>query len=186
MFDVHSYNGIAQGKEQVNIVGAAASALLDDLRDGDAEVFPGVLLLDGHVGDEFADVVDAESFPDLVDGQADVAGSERGVSGVDARCGELHGIGGAVEVEPRAGGGTVLMILHAEERHRLGAAEAVVDDDVGGHGAGGQSVHGDGLRADGIGGGDVGGAAGGGERGGVDLDGLGDLHQRGAERHGPA
>ena len=64
---------------------------LDHLADGDAEIFPGVLLLDAGVGDEFAELVDAQRFAHLVDRQAHVAGNERGVAGVDARRGSCCG-----------------------------------------------------------------------------------------------
>ena len=56
---------------------------------------------------------------------------------------ELHGIRGAVEVEPGAGGRVVLVILDAEERNRLRARQAVVNDDVGGDGARRNVVYGD-------------------------------------------
>src|SRR2546430_13362048 len=44
--------------------------------------------------------------------------------------GELHRIRRTVEIEPGAGGGVVLVILDAEERHGLRSGEAVVNDDV--------------------------------------------------------
>src|SRR6266478_3617185 len=170
----------APAEEQIQIVAVAAAAFLDDLAHGDAEIFPRVLLLDGHVGDELGDVVDAQRLADLVDGQAHVGGRKRGIAGVDARRLQLHWIGGAIEVEPGAGGGGVLVILDAEERNGLRAAEAVVHEHVGGDGAGGKDIDGDGLRVDGIGGGDVASAAVGGQRGVVDLYGLPDVDERGA------
>ena len=50
-------------------------------------------------------------------------------------------IRGAVEVEPRAGGGVGLVIEDAEERNGLRAGEPVVNDHVVGDGAAGQRVH---------------------------------------------
>src|SRR5882724_108632 len=128
--DRDAAHGFAAAEEQVQIVAASTAAFLDDLRNGDAEVFPCVLLLDRHVSNELAQVIDAESFADLVDGEAHVARGERGVAGVDARRGELHGIRRAIEVEPGAGSRVVLMILDAEERDGARAAESVVHDDV--------------------------------------------------------
>src|SRR5216683_6505865 len=183
-FDRDAAHRLAPAEEQIQIVAVAAAAFLDDLADGDAEIFPRVLLLNGHVGDELGDVVDAQRFADLVDGQAHVGGGERGVAGVDARRLQLHRIRGAVEVEPRAGGGGVLVILDAEERDGLRAAEAVVHEHVGGDRAGGHDVDGDGLRVDGIGSSHVAGAAVGGQRGVVDLHGLAHVDERGAAGHG--
>src|SRR6266436_4715375 len=122
--DRDTAHGFAAAKEQVEIVAVAAAAFLDDLRNGDAEIFPGVLLLDSHVSDELAQMIDAQCFADLVDGEAHVGRGERGVAGVDAGRGQLHGIRRAVEVEPRSGGRVVLVILDAEERARLRATEA--------------------------------------------------------------
>ena len=116
--DRNAAHRFAAAEEQIEIVAAAFAAFLDDLADGDAEIFPGMFLLDRHVGDQFGDVVDAQRFADLVDGEAHVGRRERGVAGVDARRRELHGIRGAVEVEPGAGGRVVLVILDAEERDR--------------------------------------------------------------------
>src|SRR5271165_1093117 len=141
-------------------------------------------------------MVDAEGFPDLVDRQADVAGGERGVAGIHARGGQLNRVGGAIQVEPGAGGGVVLVIFDAVKGDGLRAAEAVVHDHVGGDGAGRHVVHGDGLRGDGVGGEHRGDDAGGdvavgGQGGVVDLDGLtrvderraaGDGHGEGAAR----
>ena len=42
---------LAPAEEQVEIVAVACTAFLDNLADGDAQIFPGVFLLDGHVGD---------------------------------------------------------------------------------------------------------------------------------------
>ena len=84
-------------------------------------------------------MVDAESLAHFVDRQSHGGRSERGVAGVDARRGELHGIGGAVEVEPGAGSRVVLVIFDAEERDGLRAAEAVVHDHVGGDSAAGNN-----------------------------------------------
>src|SRR6267378_4930767 len=175
---------LAPAEEQIQIVAGAAAAFLDDLADGDAEVFPRVLLLDGHVGDELGDVVDAQRFADLVDGQAHIGGSQSRITCIDARRLQLHRIRGAVEVEPGAGGRGVLVILDAEERDGLRAAEAVVHDDVGGDAAAGNDVDRDGLRVDGIGGGNVARATVGGQRGVVDLHGLPDVDERGAIGHG--
>src|SRR6266478_4890852 len=44
--DGDAAHGLAAAEEQVEIVAVAAAAFLDDLRNGDAEIFPGVLLLD--------------------------------------------------------------------------------------------------------------------------------------------
>src|SRR5271155_1342897 len=134
-------------------------------------------------------MVDAEGFADFVDGQAHVAGRERGVAGVHARRGQLNRIGGAIQVEPSAGGGVVLVIFDAVERDRLGAGESIVHDHVGGDGAGGHVVHGDGLRGDGIGGNHRGGDAGGdvavgGQRGVVNLNGLAGIDERRAAGYG--
>src|SRR6266404_6824140 len=95
--DRNAAHGLAAAEEQIQIVAASTTAFLDDLADGYAEIFPGVLLLDRHVSNELAEVIDAESFADLVDGKAHVARSQRGVAGVDARRGELYRIGCAVE-----------------------------------------------------------------------------------------
>src|SRR5712664_1452233 len=179
-FDGDAAHRFAPAEEQIQIVAVAAAAFLDDLADGDAEIFPRVLLLDGHVGDELGDVVDAQRFADLVDGQAHVGGRQSRITCIDARRLQLHRIRGAVEVEPGAGGRGVLVILDAEERNGLRAAEAVVHEHVGGDGAGGKDIDGDGLRVDGIGGGDVASAAVGGQRGVVDLYGLPDVDERGA------
>src|SRR5262249_22410361 len=89
--DRYSAHGLAAAEEQVEIVAAACSAFLNDLRHGDAEIFPGVSLLNRHIGDELRDVVDAQRFAYLVDGEAHVRGRERCVAGVDTRRGELHG-----------------------------------------------------------------------------------------------
>src|SRR6266446_5148028 len=62
--DGNAAHGLAAAEEQIQIVAVATAAFLDDLRDGDAEIFPGVLLLDRHVSDELAEVVDAQSFAD--------------------------------------------------------------------------------------------------------------------------
>src|SRR5208282_5125562 len=106
-------------------------------------------------------MVDAQGFADFVDGQADVAGRECGVAGVHTRGGQLNRVSGAIQVEPGAGGGVVLVIFDAVKRDGLRAAEAIVHDDVGGDRSGGHVVHSDGLRGDGIGGEHVGGDAGG-------------------------
>src|SRR6266481_1764194 len=98
--DRNAAHGLAAAEEQVQIVTASTAAFLYDLADGYAEIFPGVLLLDRHVSDELAEVIDSEGLADLVDGKAHVARSQRGVAGVDARRGELYRIGCAVEVEP--------------------------------------------------------------------------------------
>src|SRR4029077_3011274 len=76
----------------------------------------------GHVGDELGDVVDAQRFADLVDGQAHVGRRERRIPSIDARGLQLDRISCAVQVEPCAGGGGVLVILDAEEGNGLRAA----------------------------------------------------------------
>ena len=158
--DRDAAHGFTAAEEQVEIVSTATAAFLDDLRDGDAQIFPGVLLLHGHIRDELAEVVDAQGFADFVDGQAHVARSERGVASVHARRGELHGIRRAVEVEPGARRGVVLVILDAEERDGARAAQAIVHDDVAVCQSRWIHVDGDCLRrADGIGAGHVGRAA---------------------------
>src|SRR6266852_4583968 len=182
--DRDAAHGFASAEKQIQIVAVAAASFLDDLRNGDAEVFPGVFLLDRHVGDELAEVVDAQCFADFVDGEAHVGWRESGVAGVDAWRGELHRVGGAVEVEPGAGGGVVLMIFDAEERHGLRAAEAVVDDHVGGDRAAGKDIHSDGLCwAVGIGRGHVASTAIRGQCGVVHLNRLADVDERGAAWH---
>src|SRR5260370_6268874 len=65
-FDRDAAHGLASAEEQVQIVAVAAAAFLDDLRDGDAKIFPGMLLLNGHVSDEFAHMADAQSIADIV------------------------------------------------------------------------------------------------------------------------
>src|SRR5882724_9540023 len=187
-FNRHAAHGFAAGEEQIQIVAVFPAAFLDDLADGDAQIFPGMFLFDGHVRDELAHVIDAESFAHFVDGQANVGRRKRGVAGVDSRRGQLHRVRGAIQIEPGAGGRVVLVIFDAEERDRLRAAQAVVHDHVAVGKAGGIHVDRDGLRgADGIGGDHVGGAAIGGQRRIVDLDRLADVDERRAWRrgHGP-
>ena len=110
-------------KSRSRSLAARRAAFLDDLADADAQIFPGVFLLDAGVGDQLAELIDAQRFAHFVDGQAHVRGNERGVSGVDARRCELLRICCAVEVEPGAGGGVVLMILDAEKRNGLRAGQ---------------------------------------------------------------
>src|SRR6266571_4746201 len=43
--DGDAAHGFAAAEEQIEIVAVATAAFLDDLRNGDAEIFPGVLLL---------------------------------------------------------------------------------------------------------------------------------------------
>src|SRR5947209_8182377 len=48
--DGDAAHGLAAAEQQIQIIATAAATFLDDLADGDAEIFPGVLLLDRHVG----------------------------------------------------------------------------------------------------------------------------------------
>src|SRR6266481_9666184 len=73
--DRNAAHRFAAAEEQIQIVAASTAAFLDDLRNGDAEIFPGVFLFHRHVSDELAEMIDAESFADLVDGEAHVARS---------------------------------------------------------------------------------------------------------------
>ena len=45
-FNRHAAHRLLPGEEQVKVVGAAGAAFLDHLADGDAQVLPGMLLLD--------------------------------------------------------------------------------------------------------------------------------------------
>ncbi len=107
-------------------------------------------------------------------------GTSAAFAGVHARRGQLLRIRRAVQVEPRAGGRVVLVILDAEQRHRRRAGQPVVHDHVVRRRAGRHVVHGDGLR------GEIGSAAVtlnhaaaiGRERRVVHLDRLPHVHQR--------
>ena len=52
--DRHAAHRLAAAEEQIQIVAVPAAAFLDDLADGDAQIFPGVFLFDGHVRDQLA------------------------------------------------------------------------------------------------------------------------------------
>src|SRR5713101_673388 len=64
-FDRDAAHSFAAAEEQVQIVAIATATFLNDLRNGDAQIFPGVLLFDRHVGNELAQVVDAQCFADF-------------------------------------------------------------------------------------------------------------------------
>src|SRR5207245_8342106 len=70
--DGDAAHGFAAAEEQVEVVAIARATFFDDLRDGDAEVFPGMLLLDGNVSDELGDVFDTERLQAILDVQAHV------------------------------------------------------------------------------------------------------------------
>src|SRR5579859_6951198 len=53
---------LSSAEEQIEIIAAALAAFLDDLADGDAQIFPGVLLFHGHVRNELAEMIDAQRF----------------------------------------------------------------------------------------------------------------------------
>ena len=117
--DGHARHGLLAGEEQVEIARAPARSFLDDLRDGDAELLPLMLLLERSVRDQLAHLIRAEGLAHFVDRETHGAGRERGVVAVHVGRRELDGIRRAVQVEPRAGGGVRLMVENAEERNGL-------------------------------------------------------------------
>jgi len=90
--DGHACHRLLAGEKQVEVARAPARSLLDDLRDGDAELLPLVLLLERGVGDELRYLIRAEGFPHFVDSKTHRAGRERGIVSVDARRGQLDRI----------------------------------------------------------------------------------------------
>ena len=83
----------------------AASAFLHHFADCDAKVFPSMFLLNVHVGNELAYLVHAQGLTYLVDGQTNVAGSQRSGACIDRRRGEDGRERRAVEAQPGAGCG---------------------------------------------------------------------------------